>query len=448
ERKHAEEQLRNSEARLRSMIEHQPDGVCLLSEHLELMMVNQEGRTCLNVLGCLVDIGERLEWIGDRALVDILMGQSGHRLQEVMVEVTEETYTFEIYGRALTEHIRGGGWVVIIRNVTAERDMQERAQQQDRLAAVGQLAAGIAHDFNNLLTGINGFAQLLELRSDMPEPAKEILQRIYSQGDRAAQLVRQILDFSRKSVAERHPMALIPFFKEMVRLLQRILPESIEIDSDIEGDDHVVVANPTQLQQVLTNLAVNARDAMPDGGKLHISLKYVVFDHETKPPLADMPLGRWSLVSLSDTGTGISDDVLNHIFEPFFTTKDVGKGTGLGMAQVYGIVKQHNGFIDIETGIGQGTTFYIYLPDSEDKNVKNTEQVGEAPKGQGETVLLVEDDFSVRQATEGMLRQLNYRIIPAFNGQDALGQYEKYHADIDAILTDVGRQLLAQQNGQ
>ena len=444
ERKEAEEQLRNSEARLRSLIDHQPDGVCLLSEHLELMMVNQEGRACLDVLSDQVDVGDRLEWVGEQALVNLLMGQADHLPQEVIVDDGDQKHIFEIYGRALTEHIRGGGWVVIIRNVTGERNMQERVQQQDRLAAVGQLAAGIAHDFNNLLTGINGFAQLLELRSDIPGDAKETLNRIYSQGDRAAQLVRQILDFSRKSVVERNPMALAPFFKEMVRLMQRILPESIEIVTDMDDQAHVVVANPTQIQQVLTNLAVNARDAMPNGGTLHIALRSFVLSEFQKSPVADMPLGNWSHICVSDNGAGISDDVLEHIFEPFFTTKEVGKGTGLGMAQVYGIVKQHDGFIDIDTEVGQGTTFHIYLPTSEESHVEESLDVDEVPKGQGETVLLVEDDFSVRQATAGMLKQLNYNVVMAFNGSDALERYESEDVEIDGVLTDI---VMPEMNG-
>lgn len=444
ERKQAEEKLRNSEVRLRNLIEHQPDGVCLLSEHLELIMVNQEGRACLDILSQKVNVGDRLEWVGGEALVNLLMGAAHSRPHEVEVDVDGTKYIFEIYGRALTEHIRGGGWVVIIRNVTTERSIQERVQQQDRLAAVGQLAAGIAHDFNNLLTGINGFAQLLELRSDMPEPAKEILQRIYLQGERAAQLVRQILDFSRKTVVERKPMELVPFFKEMTRLLQRILPESIEITTQVEGKDHVVVGNPTQIQQVLTNLAVNARDAMPNGGTLHLALQVFVLAPSEKPPVTDMPAGKWSHICISDTGTGIATDHLEHIFEPFFTTKEVGKGTGLGMAQVYGIVKQHDGFIDVETELGHGTTFHIYLPESQEKTAEPQVQGSDVPRGQGETVLLVEDDFAVRQAAEGMLKQLNYNVMTAFNGQDALVRYANAKETVDAVLTDV---VMPEMNG-
>lgn len=444
ERKQAEEQLRNSEARLRNLIDHQPDGVCLLSEHLELLMINHEGRVCLDILSNQVDIGDRLEWVGRVPLVNLLMGDTLKRPQEVVVEQGGQRLVFEVYGRALTEHIRGGGWVVIIRNVTSERNMQERAQQQDRLAAVGQLAAGIAHDFNNLLTGINGFAQLLELRADMPENAKEVLKRIYSQGDRAAQLVRQILDFSRKTVVERKPMELEPFFKEMVRLLKRILPESIGIVSQVSGQNHVVVANPTQIQQVITNLAVNARDAMLEGGTLNMTLDGFVLEENIKPPVVDMPVGRWSRICISDTGTGIAPEVLEHIFEPFFTTKEVGKGTGLGMAQVYGIVKQHNGFIDVKTEMGKGTTFTIYFPISDEATQTESVQSEEIPKGDGQTVLLVEDDYSVRQATAGMLKQLNYKVVTAFNGKDGFDIYDEKREDIDLVLTDV---VMPEMNG-
>ena len=326
---------------------------------------------------------------------------------------------------------------MVIRETTQERAVREKVEEQDRLAAMGQLAAGIAHDFNNILTSIIGYSQLLSMRPDTPGPAKGHLQQIVSQGSRAAQLVRQILDFSRKTAVERQPLDLVLLLKEAVKLLERTIPESIQIVAEWSDNEYVVEANLTQLQQVITNLAVNAKDAMPNGGELRIKLSSLHLDPEERPPLPEMEPGDWAVWTVSDTGAGMPAEVLKHIYEPFFTTKQPGEGTGLGLAQVYGIVKQHKGTIEVESELGQGTTFRIYLPQTGQAKAPLQQEEAYIPTGDGETILVVEDESVVRQVVRSMLEDRGYRVITASNGQNALEVYESHCDEVQLVVTDL-----------
>ncbi len=315
---------------------------------------------------------------------------------------------------------------------------QGQILQQERLAAVGQLAAGIAHDFNNILTSILGFAELLRMSPDTLEPARLDLGRIVAQSQRAARLVRQILDFSRKSIRRPQQLDLVLFFEETFHFLKRTIPENIYLNLEAEPDECLVDADSTQFQQVLTNLAVNARDAMPEGGTLSLRLSCFNLKPGESPPYPELSPGEWVLFSVSDTGTGIPAEVLPHIFEPFFTTKEVGQGTGLGLAQVYGIIRQHEGYIDVASQAGQGTTFTIYLPAMVAKEKTATAEITtDIPRGHGETVLLVEDEPTVLATGQAMLEYLGYRVLTAVNGQEALAVYAKYKTEIALVITDM-----------
>ncbi len=319
------------------------------------------------------------------------------------------------------------------------QNTQEQLIQQERLAAVGQLAAGIAHDFNNILTGIIGFAELLKMRPDTPvEVRQKDLNSIVEQGQRAAGLIHQILDFGRKSIRQPRKFELVQFLKDTIYFLRRTIPENIHMSLQADIDRLVVVLDPSQIQQVLTNLVVNARDAMPDGGSLILHLSLTTITNNAPPHTPELSAGEWITLSVSDTGAGIPNEALPHIFEPFFTTKEVGQGSGLGLAQVYGIVKQYSGHIYASSQPEQGSTFTLYLPLPEQRPLASlSEEENSAPLGQGQTILLVEDEKSVLEATQAMLQALNYRVLSATNGQEALQIYQNRQQEIALILSDM-----------
>ncbi len=319
------------------------------------------------------------------------------------------------------------------------RQTQTQLIQQERLAAVGQLAAGIAHDFNNILAIIMLYAEMSLTMPNMPAELYTRMSTIVRQTERAAYLVQQILDFGRRAILQPHSLDLAAFLREQVELWQRTIPEFIRIRLDVVADECFIHADPTRLQQVFINLVLNARDAMPDGGELRLSLEGVHVDAALTPPLADMRAGDWVKIVVRDTGLGISQDALPHIYEPFFTTKEPGKGSGLGLAQVYGIIKQHNGHIDVWSESGRGTTFTIYLPAV---NVLPAEETAvitpDVRQGNGETVLIVEDNATLREALASMLGLLNYRPVTAANGREALAllQQQMENAQTSAPTTD------------
>jgi two-component system cell cycle sensor histidine kinase/response regulator CckA len=333
-----------------------------------------------------------------------------------------------------------------VRDVTQQREAERRAQQQERLAAVGQLAAGIAHDFNNIMAVITLYAGMLARTPDLPAGVYERLGTIHEQAHRASGLIQQILDFSRRAVLERGPMDMTVFLKEQAKLLERTLPESIKVQLVYGKDEYVVNGDPTRLQQAVMNLAANARDAMPEGGRLRIALDRVRFEDVEQAPLPDMLPGEWVTVSVSDTGVGISPDALPHIFEPFFTTKEIGEGTGLGLAQVYGIIRQHEGAIDVKTEAGVGTTFTLYLPALAVSHPQSPPLAREQPQqGHGETILVVEDSAATRQALVSSLEMVGYQVLQAANGQEALALYEQHAGEISLVLSDV---VMPEMGGQ
>jgi len=421
---------------LKSLIEYLPEGVLLLSPERRIVLANPVAQRYLPVLTGAT-VGEILTRLGNQPLDRLLSFPARATCHELKVEGIP-TRIFEVVARPLETGPEAGGWVLVLKEVTEERNIQQQIQQQERLAAIGQLAAGIAHDFNNSLTAIIGFTQLIQMRSDIAHPVREQLNIIYQQSQRAAQLIRQILDFSRRSVSEKRPLDLAPVIKELVKLHQRTLPENIELKLEIGPGEYIVEADLVQMQQVVTNIVLNARDAMPEGGELRLVLSRLRVSADQPPPLPDMGGGEWIELKISDTGVGIPADVLPHIFEPFFTTKRPGQGTGLGLAQVYGIIKQHNGFIGVESQTGQGTTFTIYLPAITPKApLIREERLEGLPLGQRETILLVEDEVMVAEVEKRMLEELGYRVLVARTGQEALETYRRHQEEIELVITDM-----------
>jgi len=327
-------------------------------------------------------------------------------------------------------------YVAVKEDITQRKQLEEETVRQERLAAVGQLAAGIAHDFNNILTSIIGFADLLQRQPIVSEDIHPDLAKIVEQGQRAAQLTRQILDFSRQTVNEPRPLDLKVYLNETLKFIERTIPETIQIRFNFERGDHTINADPTQMQQVITNLAVNARDAMPGGGTLYLDLSRTNLAPDELSPCPDMETGDWIRLTVTDTGSGIAPEVLPHIFEPFFTTKKVGQGTGLGLAQIYGIVKQHGGCITVNSQVGQGATFTLYFPALTTPAPDGSGAVEAIPKGHSETILLVEDEQVVREVVHAMLERLNYRVLTARDGEEALRVYRAHTKQIALVLTD------------
>ncbi len=430
--------------RLESLIRQLPEGVVLLDAERNVVLANPRGEEYLNLLSPYWT--ERaLDTLGDRTVDELLEPlPPGHSHEVCLTEPHRRV--FEILVQPITEGPQTGGHILLMRDVTVEREIEEKVREQDRLAAIGQLAAGIAHDFNNLLTSIMGYAELILYQPEDIERVREFARVIHQQGDRAATMIRQILDFARKTVAEPRPMDLAPFLREQIRLLERTLPETIQIELDIGSDIYWVQADPAQLQQVLTNLAINARDAMPQGGRLTFRLTRWTLAPGEVGPDPEMTPGTYICLAVEDTGIGMPPEVLSRIFEPFFTTKPTGQGTGLGLSQVYGIVKQHNGFIDVRSQFGHGTTVSIYLPaispDARiDENHATPEQI---PRGRGETVLLVEDDPGVLESIRQMLTALGYRVLSAENAEVAVRVFREHLDDIILVLSDV---ILPAQSG-
>ena len=420
--------------RLESLIEMLPVGVLLLDENHRLLLTNPLGRELLTVLSPQTE-DNTIRYLGDILLADILESQDSFLPFEISVMLPKRCI-FEAQARKVGgETIQ---WVLTLRDVTHEREIQERVQMQDRLATVGQLAAGIAHDFNNIMAAIVVYTDLLMLETSLSEVSQERLTIIQQQVQRASSLIRQILDFSRRSVMEQSSLNMLPLLKEMQRLLERTLPETIQLDLQYEEGDYTILADPTRLQQVLMNLAVNARDAMADGGLLTFTLNHHRTTVGVAPPVMEMPLGDWICVSVSDTGVGIHPDNLSRIFEPFFTTKPVGQGTGLGLAQVYGIVRQHEGYIDVTSSEGKGTRFDIYLPSlMVQQDATEYEIEGGTVDGIGKTVLLVEDDPSTRTAVQHLLVAQNFQVLLASNGAAALEILEERYSEITLVVSDI-----------
>jgi PAS domain S-box-containing protein len=329
-------------------------------------------------------------------------------------------------------------YVAVIRDITRELQLEEQYQQAQKMEVVGRLTAGIAHDFNNLLTAINGFTELMQLELPPDDPLQETTDKILSSGRRAADLVRQLLAFSRKQIMEPLVLDLNKIVGDMDKMLRRIIGEHIDLRVHFTSDLWLVKVDPAQITQVIVNLAVNARDAMPNGGHLTVETANIVLNEDDVAHYLEILPGRYVLLAISDDGVGMSEDVKAHLFEPFFTTKEVGQGTGLGLATVFGIVKQSGGHIRVYSEEGRGTTFKIYLPLAEETpaDLPGGEEAGALPRGT-EMVLLVEDDLTVRDLVNRLLTQHGYVVLMASSGVEALRLARRHSGEIRLLLTDV-----------
>jgi two-component system cell cycle sensor histidine kinase/response regulator CckA len=382
--------------------------------------------------------GETLLQRDEVPLYRALHGEAVHNVEVVIRPPQGPPHTVLVSGHRLFDsRSQPLGAVAVMHDITERKKLEEQFRQAQKMEAVGHLAGGIAHDFNNLLTVILGYSETLLTELSHDRHLRDMVLEVYQVGERAAMLTRQLLAFSRKQVLAPQVVDLNGIVMDLEKMLRRLIGEDIELHVAPAADLGRVFADPGQLEQVLLNLVVNARDAMPRGGQLTIETRNVELDAAyAQDHLAVQP-GSYVLLAVSDTGCGMDEATRARLFEPFFTTKEPGKGTGLGLATVYGIVKQSGGDIFVYSEVGRGTTFKIYLPRVQQPLAPpGPKGLGRMPRGD-ETVLLVEDEDSVRGLSRHVLLLSGYRVLEARNGDEALGISGDYAGAIDLLLTDV-----------
>jgi two-component system cell cycle sensor histidine kinase/response regulator CckA len=459
ERKRAEEEIRRSQQKLRIHFEHTPLAVIEWDTQLRITEWSSSaerifGYSRQEAVGqdaaFLVPpvLREHVEKMGQ----EILNQRGGTRSNNDNLTKDGRTISCEWYNTPLVDDSgQVLGVASLVQDVTERVALEERLRQSQKMEAVGRLAGGVAHDFNNLLTVIMGYSQIL---TDGLPPATRLSDatvQIRSAADRAAGITRQLLAFSRKQVLSPRVVDLNDIVMNLDTMLRRLIGEDIEVLTVPGRDLGTVKADPGQIEQVLMNLALNARDAMPNGGKLTLETENMQLDADYAREHPPLQPGRYVMLAVSDTGTGMSPATQAHIFEPFFTTKEVGKGTGLGLSMVYGIIKQSGGYIWVYSELEQGTTFKIYLPrvDQLAEGAGAEKRPASVQRGT-ETILLVEDDPQLRQLTTSVLAHCGYKVLSASGTEEGLALCRSNHRDIRLLVTDVimpgmnGRQLAEQ----
>lgn len=449
EHKRVEEALKLSQEYARNIINSSLDMVIAVDNDRKIVEFNRAaqetfGYTFEEVLGRHVNILYAHPDEGHTIHATTMM--HGRCVQEVFNRRKNGEVFPSFLSASVMKNKRGEavGVMGISRDITEYRQAQERESalvkqlfQAQKMEAIGALAGGIAHDFNNLLTIIIGFAQLILQEKDLNAQAREYAARIPELGKQAAHQIAQLLTFSRQAPMEQMPIPLLSLIKETIKMLGRTMPENIVIRQIAPEKLSWVNADPTQLQQMLMNLCINASQAMPDGGTMTIGLENIVLDEGYCRQYPDARPGQHIFLSVKDTGVGMPPAVQEHIFEPFFTTQKSGEGTGLGLATVYGIVKAHQGHITVHSQVGKGSEFKVYLPAMEGKRTVANDAVQENPAGGTETILLVEDSAWLLTVGRKMLEELGYTVRSASNGEEALQIYRAHQDEVALVLTDL-----------
>ncbi len=424
-----------------------PVGYFTLDEHGNIEEVNLTGAALLGMRKGLVQRQRfALHVAGaDRAAFSDFF-------QKTLTESAEQSCALRLTksdGTSFPAEIQGIGVAVdatrrrqiylAIMDVTMHARLEEQLRQAQKLEVIGRLAGGVAHEFNNILTTIRIHAQLIFGRELSEEEVGSSAGQIAEATVRAADLTRQLLTFSRQQIKRTRDLDLNEAISSMFKMLQRIVGENITLESRFAPDLPFVHADPGMMQQVLLNLAINSRDAMPDGGRLTISTAPVAIDESYVQRVPEASAGEFVCLTIEDTGSGISPPDLAHLFEPFFTTKDVGRGTGLGLATVYGIVRQHNGWIEVASTVGQGTVFRVYLPGiARPTATVAPSATDDSPIcGGNETILVVEDEMSVSALVRIYLQRLGYTVLEADSGPAAYEIWQRQQASINLLLTDI-----------
>ena len=451
ERKEAEDALRRSEERFRFLVQNQTEFVVSCEPNGALTFVNDSYCQFFGVAGEEAigqNLVERFAESDRERAASLIAGLTRHKPVTageylVVAKAGEQRWThwtasgiFDADGQLTAIQLTGRDIHDRVVAEEARKKLEQQLLQAQKMEALGQLAGGVAHDFNNLLTVIAGHTDML-LSEKGDHPPRHDLEQIRQASDRAASMTRQLLAFSRQSVLEPKVIDLNTVVGQMETMLRRSIGEDVDLIVRAAPDVRPVKADPDQLGRALLNMAINARDAMPDGGTLLIETRNVGLPNDTTDGAADAGTTPYVLLSMSDTGCGMTPETKARLFEPFYTTKGQGKGTGLGLAVVDGIVKQSGGRIDVYSEPGVGTTFKVYLPATNARSsIEITSPDGRPPRG-SETVLLVEDEPAVREMTQAALQRHGYTVLPAASGAEALQIAQANHGAINVVLTDV-----------
>ncbi|HEV8431294.1 MAG TPA: PAS domain S-box protein [Pyrinomonadaceae bacterium] len=444
--------LNQSEERYRDYFENAKDAIYVHDLNGRYIMVNKAGE---ELIGYSRDeiMKMRISDVVPRTYLDQIHARLKEKLTDHSLTIYEveairkdgsrvpiEVSSRLIYENGVPAAVQGSARDITERKRAEEalRASQLQLQQSQKLEAIGQLAGGVAHDFNNLLTAILGYTDLSLRRIGLESPIRRNLEETKKAAERAASLVRQLLAFSRKQILEPKVLDLNHVVEDMHKMLTRLIGENIRLATRLETELGSVKADPCQVEQIILNLVVNARDAMPRGGKVTIETANVSIDKQTALKHVSVKPGDYVMLTVSDTGSGMDQETQARIFEPFFTTKEVGKGTGLGLSTVYGIVKQSGGNIWVYSEAGMGTVFKVYLPriDAVSGTIEKLAPETTTLRGSG-TVLLVEDEDIVRGLTRKILMQAGYNVLDAKGGEEAIRLCRTHVGPIDLLLTDV-----------
>ncbi len=448
----AEETLRESEEKYRTLYDSSRDAIMIISPDKVFLNGNP---ACLKMFGCrnedefifLTPAALSPEYQPDGALsveksqkmISIAMEQGSHFFEWKHKRVNGE----EFYSTVLLARMKLYGQKILqatVRDITKYKKLEAQLRLAQKMEAIGKLAGGIAHDFNNMLTVIMGNASLALMEIGKDDTLRQEIEEIRKAGERAASLTRQLLAFSRKQIVQPKILDINKLLTDIEKMLGRLIGEDIELLTVPGPALWKVEIDPGQIEQVIMNLAINARDAMPQGGKLTIETDNADLNENyfLEHGIEGEKSGHYVMLAVSDTGSGMDKKTLEHIFEPFFTTKEVGRGTGLGLPTVYGIVKQNNGFIWVYSEPGQGTTFKVYLSEvKKDTDLEKKEQTHVDDPGGSETVLIVEDNDLLRNFVQKALQGYGYSVLNAENGEDALMVCKEHDGQIDLMITDV-----------
>jgi len=445
ERRRAEESLRASEAKFRNIVDNIGIGVVLVSPEMRVLEVNRQlaawfpnasqgGQPyCYQVL-----CDPAREAVCEHCPTVKAMREG--RVFETMVDMERPggVRNYRIVASPVFDaHGKTAAAIEMVEDITDQLSLEQQLRQSQKMEAIGRLAGGVAHDFNNILQTMLGYGQMLAERLDETDDAHEFAEEIVTGTERAAALTRQLLAFSRRQVLQMEDLDLNDVIDGLIKMVTRLIGENIRVDVLKGRRLGVVCADLGQVEQILMNLCVNARDAMPEGGLLTIETENVRIDSAYCAIHPWAKAGRYVLLSVTDSGCGMDAQTVQQVFEPFFTTKGPGEGTGLGLATVYGIVKQHDGMIQAYSEVGKGTVFKIYLPVVERAASTVTEKVVARPSGGTETILLAEDDRSVRRLATRVLEDAGYTVLTATNGKEALRAFRERADEIDLVLLDV-----------